>query len=523
MRETARSRRRLGRWHRLLALASAALLTGVALVIATAAGTHASRASAAPAHRPTSPTGTAASVGIHKIKHVVIIMQENRSFDNYFGTYPGADGIPGLAGHRGKVPCVPDPMAHNCVKPYLDNSDINGGGPHMAVDARADVNHGKMDGFIASRESGHLDTDIFGCSLKGLPTTCDDVMSYHNGSQLTHYWAYARNFVLQDHMFEPSLSWSQVSHLYLVSAWSAKCVPNKPKSCKTDLVNPDPRLDGGSGNIGPAALTTVTEPSNRYSSNPADQPPYAWTDITYLLHKHHVSWRYYLSQGTEPDCESGAMTCTPVPQNVKTPEIWNPLANFSTVHQDRQLGDIVAVNQFYKDARRGKLPAVSWLIPSGDVSEHPPARISWGQNYVTGLVDAIMRSKDWGSTAIFLTWDDWGGFYDHVKPPTVDGAGYGLRVPGIVISPFARRGYIDHNTYSFDAYLKFIEDDFLGGRALDPKNDGRPDSRPDVREKARILGDLVKDFDFSQKPRKPFLLPVLPQSKLPPGNFPIKN
>jgi Phosphoesterase family len=128
-----------------------------------------------------------------------------------------------------------------------------------------------------------------------------------------------------------------------------------------------------------------------------------------------------------------------------------------------------------------------------------------------------MRSKDWDSTAIFLTWDDWGGFYDHVKPPTVDGEGYGLRVPGLVISPYARRGYIDHHVYSFDAYVKFIEDDFLGARRLDPKADGRPDPRPDVRENEPILGNLLRDFDFNQQPRRPLPLPVLPQSKLPPA------
>jgi phospholipase C len=317
-------------------------------------------------------------------------------------------------------------------------------------------------------------------------------------------------------MFEPNLGWSQVSHLYLVSEWAAACKANRPRSCKTDLINPDPRLDGATGNIGLEALLSVTEPSNFYSSNPADQPPYAWTDLTYLLHKNKVSWRYYLSQGTEPDCETGAMTCSPMPQNLKTPEIWNPLANFSTVHQDHQLGDIVPITRFYVDARRGTLPAVSWLVPSGDDSEHPPARISWGQNYVTGAINAIMRSRDWDSTAIFLTWDDSGGFYDHVKPPRVDGQGYGLRVPGLVISPYARRGYIDHHVYSFDAYVKFIEDDFLGGQRLNPRTDGRPDSRPNVRENAPILGNLLADFDFDQQPRRPLLLPVLPKDKLPP-------
>jgi phospholipase C len=125
-----------------------------------------------------------------------------------------------------------------------------------------------------------------------------------------------------------------------------------------------------------------------------------------------------------------------------------------------------------------------------------------------------MRSPDWDSTAIFLAWDDWGGFYDHVTPPVVDGAGYGLRVPGIVISPYAKAGYIDHRTLSLDAYVKFIEDDFLGGQRLDPATDGRPDPRPDVRENASILGDLRNDFDFTQRPRAPFLLPEDPKTDL---------
>jgi phospholipase C len=126
-----------------------------------------------------------------------------------------------------------------------------------------------------------------------------------------------------------------------------------------------------------------------------------------------------------------------------------------------------------------------------------------------------MKSPDWNSTAIFLSWDDWGGFYDHVVPPRVDENGYGLRVPGIVISPYARKGFIDHQTLSSDAYLKFIEDDFLGGARLDPKTDGRPDRRPDVRENAPQLGNLANAFDFSQPPRPPMLLPTNPPTDSP--------
>ena len=122
------------------------------------------------------------------------------------------------------------------------------------------------------------------------------------------------------------------------------------------------------------------------------------------------------------------------------------------------------------------------------MSEHPPATTSAGQSYVTSLINAVMRSPDWSSTAIFLAWDDWGGFYDHVAPPRVDVNGYGLRVPGLVISPYARTGYIDHQTLSFDAYAKFIEDDFLGGQRLDPRPTAGPTRDPNVREAERILG-----------------------------------
>ena len=126
-----------------------------------------------------------------------------------------------------------------------------------------------------------------------------------------------------------------------------------------------------------------------------------------------------------------------------------------------------------------------------------------------------MRGPDWNSTAIFLAWDDWGGFYDHAAPPSVDSAGYGLRVPGLVISPYAKQRYIDHQTLSFDAYDKFIEDVFLGGARIDPETDGRPDLRPDVRESQPILGDLMRDFDFSQQPALPVLLRPKPTPASP--------
>ena len=435
-----------------------------------------------------STTDQSSNSDIHKIKHVVVIMQENRSFDTYFGTYPGVDGIPMQNGVA--TVCVNDPRTSQCVKPYHDSQDLNHGGPHGAVNATADINNGKMDGFIAQAEKGKgscTTPNDPACSGNGIT----DVMGYHDAREIPNYWAYAENFVLQDHMFEPNASWSLPSHLFMVSAWSATCSKaGDPQSCVNNIVGP-----------------VNIKKANNYNAD------YAWTDLTYLLHKANVSWAYYVAPGTQPDCQDDAASCAPVKQGPKTPGIWNPLPDFDTVKQDGQLGNIQSVNNFYTAAKNGTLPAVSWVTPSSKESEHPPALVSTGQAYVTGLINAVMQGPDWSSTAIFLSWDDWGGFYDHVVPPKVDQNGYGLRVPGIVVSPYAKKGFIDHQTLSFDAYLKFIEDDFLNSQHLDPKTDGRPDPRPDVREDASILGNLLSDFDFNQSPRSPMVLPTNP----PPG------
>ena len=166
------------------------------------------------------------------------------------------------------------------------------------------------------------------------------------------------------------------------------------------------------------------------------------------MHKNRVTWNYYISQGSEPDCEDSAASCRPHSLGVTTSGDWNPLPSFEDVKQDGELTKIVDVSQFYRAARAGTLPKVSWIVPNQTVSEHPPALISQGQAYVTNLIDTIMRGPDWSSTAIFLAWDDWGGFYDHVPPPTVDAAGFGFRVPAMVISPYAKKGLIDHSVMS---------------------------------------------------------------------------
>ncbi|HUZ54642.1 MAG TPA: alkaline phosphatase family protein [Streptosporangiaceae bacterium] len=485
--------------------------------------------------------------GIHKIRHVVIIMQENRSFDSFFGTFPGADGLPAKNGRF--TVCVPDPRTKRCDRPYHDPSLVNGGGEHTRDDAIADIDGGKMDGFV---RTAVLDTNR-GCALAVptpsvcLPSGPPDVMGYHDPREIPNYWTYAKDFALDDHMFEPVESWSLPAHLYLVSGWSARCTSASPSSCVNDpsqVMAPLPAallacLKGRGLNPSDLRRRALLSPARRAGLDaciaalgPAQRQRllglamaggggegqslghYSWTDLTYLLHTHHVSWAYYVQSGVQPDCndnpDQSAAGCAPVSQGASTPSIWNPLPSFTDVKADGQRGNVRNLSAFYRAAEHGGLPAVSWVAPSQGNSDHPPASLADGQAYVTNLINTIMRGPDWKSTAIFLVWDDWGGFYDHVVPPTVDQNGYGLRVPAIVISPYAKKGYIDHQVLSFDAYNKFIEDDFLHGARLNPRTDGRPDPRPDVRENASILGDLIADFDFGQGPRPPVLLPIHP-------------
>ncbi len=422
--------------------------------------------------------------GFDNIQHLIFIVQENRSFDHYFGTFPGADGIPTNA-KGGFTVCAPDPVTGVCAKPYHDPTLVNQGGPHAKPHSDIDVDGGKMDGFIRAAIAGP-----FPCAESRAPVDCDghgdlgpqgqpDVMGYHDAREIPNYWAYAEHYNLQDHMYAPTDSWTLPSHLFLVSAWSAACTdPNDPMSCASDLVQDD------------------VVKQQRVGAHPKI---YGWTDITQLLYEHHVSWGYY----------PGGSLCTARPCPTDGPTAaQNPLPSFTTVHDNQQLGNVQTHGDFLASLQDGSLPTISWITPGGGgISEHPGngAPLTVGQAYVTKLVNAVMQSDDWGTSAIFLTWDDWGGFYDHEAPPRVDENGYGLRVPGILISPWARQG-IDSQTLTFDAYLKLIEDLFMGGERLDPATLQRPDSRPTVREDVKILGDLRTLFDFHQDPLPPLVL-----------------
>jgi phospholipase C len=442
-----------------------------------------------------SADGAVLAAARDKIKHVIVINQENRSFDQYFGTFPGADGIP----MEGGVPtvCAIEPDGGPCIKPFHDQHDENGGGPHGSAAFIDCFNDGGMNGFIVSALSASKTCKRAGdpdC-LQGLAT---NVMGYHTAAELPNYWKYAETFRLQDHMYEPVRSYSLPDHLFMVSAWAATCDGGNVTTC---------RSEGGLDNPGNGAHVGTAMDKNFDAS-----PDYPWTDITYLLHKNNVTWNYFVAGGDEPDCEDGQMTCTGVVQSYLYPGYWNVLPWFDDVQANGQVGNVKDTTEFFKNLETGNLATINWVIPDQILSEHPPALISTGQAYVTTIINAVMASSYWDNTVIFLTWDDWGGFYDHLAPPSppVDINGYGLRVPGLTISPWVKNGPPDHTVYSHDAYLRFIEDIFMDGARLDPATDGRPDPRPTVRETVPELGDLLTEFDFNQTPIAPLMLPVCP-------------
>jgi phospholipase C len=436
--------------------------------------------SAAPTADARSPHPQPAAADLSTLQHLIFIVQENRSFDQYFGTYPGADGFPMTRSGKIKV-CIPDHFLGRCVHPYHTTSKFQYGGPHDQRRSILDVNGGKMNGFVNVLPPNEcwIHKHAPGCAGIVGPGGQPDVMSYHTRAEIPNYWAYAHHFELQDHLYASADSWTLPSHLYIMSGWAASCSdPSKPMSCTSNL-----------------SLTTK-KTQFRYG----EKPIYAWTDITYLLDKANVSWRYYVDDRTcihPKTCKSGEGTTATM----------DPVPGFNDVHSDSQVSNVVGHSKFVTAATNGTLPSVSWIVPGPGYSEHPRlgGSLENGQAFVTKMINAVMRGPDWDTSAIFVSWDDWGGFYDNVRPPNIDANGYGIRVPGLVISPYSKAGTINSQKVSFDAYLKLIEDRFLGGQRLNPANDGRPDSRPDVRENL-VPGDLVNCFDFTQTPLPPLIL-----------------
>ena len=235
------------------------------------------------------------------------------------------------------------------------------------------------------------------------------------------------------------------------------------------------------------------------------RPLYVWTDITWLLHKHRVGWAL-LRRRAPARLLCDAASCKPIRRTQQDALHLEPAARASTrSQQDRQLGNVQSNANYSRRRRTGTLPAVSWVMPTGQDSEHPPddiARRSGVRDRRRQRGHARARLEH---TAIFLTWDDWGGFYDHVAPPKVDKNGYGCGCPGWSSARTRRPGYIDHQILSFDAYLKFIED----ASSTERDRTRRPTAGPTAADGPRgrsVLGDLVQDFDFDQQPLDPLYL-----------------
>ena len=454
-----------------------------------------------PAHRAPEDDGAPIDpkIGVDNINHLVFIVMENRSFDHYFGTYPGADGIPMSNG----TPTVCQPTANGgCARPYHDMNFIDQGGPHGHKASVTSFDNGKMDGFITA-----LDSYGNGCRLHPTTPPCPqatpgpqgqpDIMGYKTRREIPNYWGYADHYTLFDHMFAPVDSWTLPSHLYLISGWSAWCPDlTDAMSCRSEVVfHPASAFDNQW-----TGATWRADMANKYPR------PYIWSPITWLLYKAGVSWGYFVGEGSciKPPC--GGLT------GPKTADVQNPLPGFLATEATGQFANIRPNNDFLAMAAQGNLPSVSWIVPVKDAGDHPPDDISKGQAYVTKLINSVMNGPrdQWLHTAIFVTWDDWGGFYDHVKPPRVDANGYGFRVPAFLVSPWARQGHIDHSTLSFDSFLQIVEDRFLGGQRLDPLTDGWPDARPTIREELMKQHSLDGAFDFHGAPRAPLVLPPFP-------------
>ncbi len=340
------------------------------------------------------------------IQHIVVIFQENHTFDNYFGTYPGVNGL-------GAVMTTAPPVQGESAQP----AEFNTPAPQQDLCHSWDCAHtayatGKMNGFLQAEKT---------------PLT----FSYYDFQEIPYYWNYASQYVLMDNYFSSVMGPSLPNHLYLVA--------------------------------GQAGIT-----SNVYTT-------FNFHPIMDELDQAKISWKYYAG-------------------SYNTLSGWNPLPGFLSFQLNpSRMKNLGPPDAFASDVSSGKLASVVWLMPpNSEQSEHPPNDVSVGEHYVASLINTVMQSSYWNSTAIFLSWDDYGGWYDHVPPPQVDGYGYGMRVPCLIISPYARQGFVDHTLADHTSILSFIEARF----GLKP-----------LTTRDANANNLMEAFDFSQSPRPPLVLP----------------
>jgi phospholipase C len=380
-----------------------------------------------------------------KIQHVVIVIQENRSFDNFFATFPGADGTRVGTLHTGKPFKL---VKANLVYP----EDFN----HQRSGFLTEYDGGKMDGFDLTR---------LGASGQGGPAGTAP-MQYVDPAQIQPYWTLAKQYVLADHMFQTQGSGSFTAHQDLIRGNTAI------NSYETFIDWPS-RGPWGC-DAPPETKTSLLTVKGVYLFNQGPFPCMKYATLRDLLDAKNVSWKYYVP---------------PLLVQGSSGFIWNAFDVIKAVRysSEWQNNVISPETTIFKDISANNLPAVTWLIPSGRNSDHVSGGDS-GPSWVAQVVNAIGQSPAWDSTAIIVVWDDWGGFFDHVKPPFQDTAGgLGFRVPMIVVSPYARAGYISHTQYEFGSILRFVEDNWNLGRL----------GTTDVRATS-----MVDVFNFNQQPRK---------------------
>jgi phospholipase C len=375
------------------------------------------------------------------IQHIVIIVQENRSFDNMFNGFPGADTV--QAGKSSTGQTIPLQKINLAVTYDPSHS-------HRAFEVEYD--NGKMDGFDKEK----IDQGT------GAPT--DFAYAYVDPSQIQPYWTMAQQYALADHMFATNESSSGPAHLYLVAGNSATDNTN------TWYALDNPVLPGEVHAGGCDSLTGTTieliNPSTGALQSPGPFPCFDRQVIFDLLDPAGVTWKWY-----EPRLGRG---------------LWFAPDWYSHIRYGPDYANVSAPStNIFTDISNNALPNVSWVIPTCTVSDHPNCSGSGGPAWVASVVNAIGQSPYWSSTAIFITWDEWGGWYDHVRPYKYNRFELGFRVPFIVVSPYARAGYISHYQHEFGSMLHYIESTFGLGSL------NTTDARADA------LGDM---FDYTQTP-----------------------
>ncbi len=387
------------------------------------------------------------------IEHVVFIVKENRSYDHYFGRYPRGDGA--TSGEISTGRTIPLVRAPDFQRPDLG---------HTFGAGVVAVNGGAMNGFDLIRN---------GETLEGYSSFTRD--------GIPNYWAYADNFVLGDRTFASMYGPTFPEHLYMVGAQSGGAASNKfgPDGTILDAATNNPggycddpaefvrafrNLDAEDR----ATIMRAEENANESVIKSFWKLVRACFDFKVLpdsLNEAGVSWRYYDKNGSW----FNALLAI---KHIRYSKYWGP--------------NVVPPERFLTDVQQGRLPAVSWVMPGTNKNEHPAvSSVCAGENWTVRHINALMRSEYWESTAIVITWDDFGGFFDHVPPPHYDYMGLGPRVPLLVISPWARRGYIDHTTYEFSSVLKFIE---------------TLHDLPPLTARDRRAADMFGAFDFTRRP-----------------------